>query len=532
MADRPFDTPLPADLPENWTSGQIVAPAGADVGLSQQHGYNYLMEQVNAVQRAANAINESFDTISGKRTCRVTVGTATAGWTQADCDYLCDGTNDEEMLAAAISAVRTGGGGEVAVLAGQYNLANLFVADGTGNSVDLALTGEPGATVLVLSKGINFTAAQAALSSIRLFGITFQHDNPAIGAEANVYMSRMSAAIESCIFHDVSVFWTVEAPSQEENRYQFVFQKNTMEFTYVGNIPLRVSAYSGRNSAVVSGNTFLVGWGQGSYGKSVASLNISGSFDSSEENAEKTGAVFTGNTVICDQESAGLMVRVGPAGIISNNIFVRTSIYARVRVVCAGNYVEGGRIVVIGEGQVTGNIVAAPDSLSAIDVMKGSFTYDPEVDQTPNITGNTVVAGSIGVHLGGSEGSVADTSQAKALVACNRITGCDVSVQIESNWSECLVTGNMIDSAVVDNGTGNLVRLNSDDTGSGGGGVTAGVTSFKGRSGVVVPMEGDYTAAMVGAVSSGAVQAIQAMTQAEYDALAQKNPATLYLIKE
>ena len=45
MAENPIKTPLPADLPEDWTGGQTVAPTGAEVGLSEQHGYNYLMEQ-------------------------------------------------------------------------------------------------------------------------------------------------------------------------------------------------------------------------------------------------------------------------------------------------------------------------------------------------------------------------------------------------------------------------------------------------------------------------------------------------------
>lgn len=49
--------PLPADLPTDWTPGQTVAPNGADAGLSQQHGYNYLMEQVNAAQSACNEID-------------------------------------------------------------------------------------------------------------------------------------------------------------------------------------------------------------------------------------------------------------------------------------------------------------------------------------------------------------------------------------------------------------------------------------------------------------------------------------------
>lgn len=48
--------PLPADLPENWTSGQIIAPTGAEAGLDDQYGYNYLMMQVNNAQRALKAL--------------------------------------------------------------------------------------------------------------------------------------------------------------------------------------------------------------------------------------------------------------------------------------------------------------------------------------------------------------------------------------------------------------------------------------------------------------------------------------------
>lgn len=48
--------PLPADLPENWTSLQIIAPTGAEVGLDDQHGYNYLMRQVNNAQKALKAL--------------------------------------------------------------------------------------------------------------------------------------------------------------------------------------------------------------------------------------------------------------------------------------------------------------------------------------------------------------------------------------------------------------------------------------------------------------------------------------------
>lgn len=93
-----------------------------------------------------------------------------------------------------------------------------------------------------------------------------------------------------------------------------------------------------------------------------------------------------------------------------------------------------------------------------------------------------------------------------------------------------------------------------------GGGGTSGVSSFNGRSGAVQPTSGDYTAAMVGArpsdwmptaaevgarpdtwtptaadvgaVSSPVVTEIQVVTQAEYDALANKSASILYAIKE
>ena len=45
--------PLPANLPENWTYGQIIAPTGQEVDLPANYGYNYLMNQVNNAQKAA-----------------------------------------------------------------------------------------------------------------------------------------------------------------------------------------------------------------------------------------------------------------------------------------------------------------------------------------------------------------------------------------------------------------------------------------------------------------------------------------------
>lgn len=64
MANNPITQSLPADLPVDWAYGQTVAPTGAEAGLSEQHGYNYLMAQVNAAQRAASEIGEAFGSLS------------------------------------------------------------------------------------------------------------------------------------------------------------------------------------------------------------------------------------------------------------------------------------------------------------------------------------------------------------------------------------------------------------------------------------------------------------------------------------
>ncbi len=66
MAENPITTLLPADLPTNWVYGQTIAPDGSDVGLSKQHGYNYLMQQVNAAHTAIKDVGDSFPLLALK----------------------------------------------------------------------------------------------------------------------------------------------------------------------------------------------------------------------------------------------------------------------------------------------------------------------------------------------------------------------------------------------------------------------------------------------------------------------------------
>lgn len=78
-----------------------------------------------------------------KTVVRFVVGTSTAGWTADDCDYLCDGTDDQVEINAAIQALPSTGG-EIKILDGTYNISakislnkNNVKLSGNGNSTIL-----------------------------------------------------------------------------------------------------------------------------------------------------------------------------------------------------------------------------------------------------------------------------------------------------------------------------------------------------------------------------------------------------------
>lgn len=59
-ATNPISVPLPADLPTTWRPLDTVPNAGSALGLPEQFGYNYLMQQVNAAQSALLQIGDYF----------------------------------------------------------------------------------------------------------------------------------------------------------------------------------------------------------------------------------------------------------------------------------------------------------------------------------------------------------------------------------------------------------------------------------------------------------------------------------------
>lgn len=58
--------------------------------------------------------------LSDTKPARYIIGTSTSGWTETDCDYLCDGTADDVEIQAALDALTSGG--EVVLLDGTYKI--------------------------------------------------------------------------------------------------------------------------------------------------------------------------------------------------------------------------------------------------------------------------------------------------------------------------------------------------------------------------------------------------------------------------
>lgn len=410
-----------------------------------------------------------------------------------------------------------------------------------------------GAAVFVMSDGIRIYANEQE-SSICFSGVTLQRS---AGAGAYINALGASLAVKNCVIQDVWI-----NVGSVHGAGSFIFQGNRVESERDPNSNNGVVKVlgDGAMSSLVSGNRFKLNSGADSYGMEFKAVYIQvGDSNDGEDagaqlvtgnaifasGADKTSVYVYKNAAVIGNGFFGADVTVNRSSAVVGNIIKNGNVYSSpsIGTVIAENIVSGGVIYVAGPAAVSGNFVKAGPAQPAI--LAGKLGNDSEPNDAPIIMGNHITGGSIGVLL--QKDSLGLPEISYALVSGNRIFGCDTPIQIESNWSHCLVTGNLFPagSGVVDKGTDNIVRLNSDDAGGGSGGGTAGVTTFNGRSGAVVPQTGDYTATDIGTftsskisqmvnekVSSGDAKTITVLTQAEYDALAAKDPGTLYLVKE
>lgn len=120
-----------------------------------------------------------INNIGGKRVARFIIGTSTAGWTSSDCDYLCDGTNDQVEINAAIQALPSAGG-EIIVLDGTYNIKSTIILD-KGN-VKISGTGKNTVFKRMYNKTESF---QGVITITAQSGFCYLQDFSVDGNKAN-----------------------------------------------------------------------------------------------------------------------------------------------------------------------------------------------------------------------------------------------------------------------------------------------------------------------------------------------------------
>lgn len=198
----------------------------------------------------------------GVKNNRLVIGTATAGWLQADCDYLCDGTNDEQEFNTAIQFLNTYDGGEIVVLDGTYNIS-ATVAISVPN---VHLIGNGNATILknlsTTTNLVSVTASGVSIASMSLEGTTQQYRN----------CIDISSAGNNAIVKNVSISGAgygvyTEGSSGQFINNQFVNNKSGIYLVSSSNI---VNAntfntcsiqgvYIEGNNNIISNNTFTNG---------------------------------------------------------------------------------------------------------------------------------------------------------------------------------------------------------------------------------------------------------------------------------
>ena len=149
------------------------------------------------------------------RAARFVVGTSTAGWTEADCDYLCDGTSDQTEINAAIAALPSGGG-NILLLDGTYNITSPITIE--KNNVSLHGCGP----ATVLARRFNSTSDDGPTGLIDCLCADCTVFNISIDGNKSEYPSLINRGIFA---RESSVNVTIEEVSISDSRDGIYFGK-------------------------------------------------------------------------------------------------------------------------------------------------------------------------------------------------------------------------------------------------------------------------------------------------------------------
>lgn len=383
---------------------------------------------------------------SGKRYANFVIGTSTNGWTTDDCDYLCDGIADNVEIQAAINALPSSGG-EIKFLTGTYVISSMLSLQ-QASSFSLLLSGSGDSTILnffsIGDAGISCSNGQ----TLKLFNFGFSFFKGFVAVASSTIISEM------CSYTNCSLGSIFCNSILRSNRF-YVTQNIS------GNYLMNLTPTSTGGFSICTSNSFSYSTGITSPTTVVAAGGLSEISD---------------NTFYCN---GGTAISSGNNCTIIGNSVYKANISAAFNSSISGNFVSGGSILGI-QSSISGNSVVAgtitgnegssicgnniyqsdPIGDSCIHISK-SRNNESETAFTV-ISGNTCNGGNVGIFL--DTNSFSYKAQSHAVITGNACSS-SVPLQIESNWSNCLITGNMFpNGAIVDNGSGNTKANNVTGT--------------------------------------------------------------------
>ena len=186
---------------------------------------------------AVNSCYKRFDDLEkhigiNKRTARFVIGTSTSGWTAKDCDYLCDGTNDQEEIIQALNDLPATGG-EVVILDGTYNItASINIPKD-----NVSIRGNGNATTL--KRMYNSTNTDSGATAMGLITLNGKSGCKIQGLQIDGNKATYTASYNYGIYLYSSSNNTVTGNTCNNNNYGIYLTSSSSNNTITGNTCIR-----------------------------------------------------------------------------------------------------------------------------------------------------------------------------------------------------------------------------------------------------------------------------------------------------
>lgn len=384
---------------------------------------------------------------SGKRYASLVIGTSTNGWTTADCDYLCDGISDNVEILAAITALPSSGG-EIVFLDGNYNLAENVQLPANVPDYFLQISGN-GANTVINGGGNTFSWSNYGggdhYTSIRFFNIAVSSlkfsttgfgevffinsflENTGTGSTSYISTFVCNCEVEFSDFQGIP-FQNIKYPGK------FTSLRFCNNLVYLSQ-DLRSAVVYGAEGSSVSGNLFF-----GATGTDNKAFTMSG------------GSAIGNMLINCGGGAK-------ESSVVSGNTVVNGNLTATYKSILSGNDITDGSIILSEGATASGNNISQSDDSQTPCITLTKWRNNEDDNTYSTIIGNTCMGGAIGILLD-TPSIMPLKTKSNACITGNTCTSAN-PLQINSNWSNCLITGNMFpNGTITDNGSGNIKANN------------------------------------------------------------------------